>query len=91
MPQQDDTISRAALIEERARLEREIAELTRGDQAVFPSDVEDTTDEPAGDEADQAEALEDDERNQAVLGVLRARLQEVTDALARMGGADDHS
>jgi RNA polymerase-binding transcription factor DksA len=91
MTQHDDATSRAALLEERARLEREIAELTHGDQAAFPSDVEDTTDEPAGDEADQAEALEDDERNQAVLDVLRARLQEVTGALARMSRADDHS
>lgn len=91
MTQQDDATSRAALLEERARLEREIAELTRGDQSAFPSIAEDTTDEPAGDEADQAEALEDDERNQAVLDVLRARLQEVTEALARMSRADDHS
>ncbi len=91
MTQQDDASTRAALLEERARLEREIAELTRGDQAAFPSDVEDTTDEPAGDEADQAEALENDERNQAVLDVLRARLQEVTAALARMSRADDRS
>ena len=91
MTQQDGTDSRATLLEERARLEREIADLTRGDKAAFPSVAEDVTDEPAGDEADQAEALEDDERNQAVLDVLRARLQEVTDALVRMGGADDRS
>jgi RNA polymerase-binding transcription factor DksA len=91
MTQQDDATSRAALRDEQVRLQREIAELTRGDQAAFPSVAEDASDEPAGDAVDQAETLENDERNQAVVEVLRARLQEVTEALARMGDADNHS
>jgi RNA polymerase-binding transcription factor DksA len=89
MAQHDDATARAQLLDERARLAREIAELTRGDEAAFPADAEDTTDEPAGDEADQAESLEVDERNQAILAVLRDRLREIDAALARMnaGGA----
>ncbi len=80
----NDASDRAALIAERAQLEREIAGLKRGAAAAFPTEPEDTTDEPAGDEVDQAETLEEDERNQALLSVLRARLDEVNTALARL-------
>jgi RNA polymerase-binding transcription factor DksA len=76
--------TRAALLTERARVVREIAELTHGDDAAFPSPPYDTTDEPAGEAADAAETLEDDERNQALLVVLRARLAEIDAALAAL-------
>lgn len=75
--------SRAALLTERARVAREIADLTHGDDAAFPSPPRDTTDLPEGEEADAAETLEEDERNQALLAVLRDRLAEIDAALAR--------
>jgi len=80
MAQQEEA-RRAALLEERERVLREIAELAHGDDTAFPGPPHDTTDLPVGDEGDAAETLEEDERNQALLAVLRDRLAEIDAAL----------
>jgi hypothetical protein len=76
-----EEVDRVALLEERARLLREIADLTHGAEAALPQSAQDTTDLPVGDAEDAAETLEEDERNQEILTVLRARLAEIDAAL----------
>lgn len=92
MTQQDDAATRAALLSERAQIEREIAEYTHGEDSAFPSPPHDTTDVDVGDAADAADDLEDDARNQGIVAVLRDRLAEIDAALARMhaGQQQDH-
>lgn len=90
MAQNDETTTRAALLAERAQLQREIAEYTHGEDSAFPDTPHDTTDLPVGDEADAAENLEDDERNQQILAILRDRLAEIDATLARMDAGGDH-
>jgi hypothetical protein len=72
---------RAALLEERARVLREIAERTRGDASAFPQTPHDITDLPVDDSGDAAETLEENERNQEIVAVLRERLDEIDAAL----------
>ena len=84
MPQQDDAATRSALLAERARIESEIAEYTHGDDSAFPSAPRDTTDGDVGDEVDAADDLEEDERNEGIVAVLRDRLAEIDARLARL-------
>lgn len=84
MPQQDDTGPRAELLAERARIEREIAEYTSGNQTPYPDSPHDTTDLDVGDTVDAADDLEQEERDAGIVVVLRERLAEIDAALARM-------
>jgi len=91
MSQRDNPATRSELLAERARIEREIAEYTSGDDSPFPSTPHDTTDADVGDEADAADDLEDASRNEALVTVLRDRLAEIDAQLARMdAGGTSH-
>lgn len=84
----DGSKTRAALLQERAELEREIAEYTSGANSPFPSEPHDTTDQDVAGPADSADDLEDADRNEAIVAVLRDRLAELDAALARIGPED---
>jgi DnaK suppressor protein len=75
---------RHQLEEERARLEHEIFELTSGDEAVTPTDPVLDNGGMASDQADDADALSQAERNHAITAHTQLVLAQVKEALRRM-------
>ena len=75
---------RQRLLEEHERLEHELYELTSGDEAVTPTDPLSDSDGMASDQADDADALSEAERNRALTTHTQRLLTQVDEALARM-------
>lgn len=84
MPQFDEAAIRSQLETERKRLENDIYARTEGDEAVVPVDPIIDSGGVASHEADDADALSDFERNQAMIAHSREQLDEVTNALQRL-------
>lgn len=84
MAQYDATAVRQRLTRERQRLEGDIYDRTRGDAAVVPTDPLNDSGGIASEEADDADAMSDAERNQAMLHNSRVLLGQVNAALARL-------
>lgn len=84
MAQFDEAQVRQRLTAERERLEHEIYERTEGDQAVLPSDPLNESGGVPSDEADDADAMSDAERNQGMVRNSQALLRQVQSALARL-------
>jgi RNA polymerase-binding transcription factor len=84
MANYDEAKVRARLTAERTRLEQDIYDRTRGDQAVEPSDPLLDSGGMPGHEADDADAVSEFERNQAIVANSRAVLAQVNAALARL-------
>jgi DnaK suppressor protein len=84
MAQIDEAAVRARLNAERERLERDIYERTQGDQAVTTVDPLLDSGGLAGHEADDADAMSEFERNQALIANSRAMLGQVNAALERL-------
>ncbi len=75
---------RRRLLDERQRLEHELSELTSGDEAVTPTDPLLDSGGMASDQADDADALSQAERNRAITSHTQRLLTQVDEALARM-------
>lgn len=75
---------RRSLSDERQRLEHELFELTSGDEAVTPTDPILESGGMASDQADDADALSQAERNRAITMHTKRRLSQVNEALERM-------
>ncbi len=75
---------REQLMDERDRLGRDIYERTQGDQAVTPVDPLLDSDGVSSHQADNADAVSDFERNQAIIANSRLLLAQVNAALARL-------
>jgi DnaK suppressor protein len=75
---------RKRLLEERQRLEHELFELTSGDEAVTPTDPILESGGMASDQADDADALSQAERNRAITMHTQRLLAQVDEALVRM-------
>src|SRR5262249_17454093 len=75
---------RHSLLEERQRLEHELFELTSGDEAVTPTDPILESGGMASDQADDADALSEAERNRAITTHTQRVLTQVNEALARI-------
>jgi RNA polymerase-binding transcription factor DksA len=84
MAQIDEAAVRERLNAERARLEHDIYERTEGDQAVTTVDPLLDSGALAAHQADDADALSDFERNQALIANSRAMLGQVNAALERL-------
>jgi DnaK suppressor protein len=84
MAQYDEQQVRERLNAERDRLERDIYDRTQGDQAVTPVDPLLDSGGMAGHEADDADAVSEFERNQAIISNSRATLAQVQAALQRL-------
>lgn len=84
MAQYDATAVRQRLTQERQRLERDIYDRTLGDAAVVPTDPLNDSGGMASEEADDADAMSDVERNQAMLRNSHVLLDQVNAALARL-------
>jgi RNA polymerase-binding protein DksA len=75
---------RQRLLDEHERLKHELYELTGGDEAVTPTDPLLDSGGMASDQADDADALSEAERNRALTGHTQRLLTQVDEALARM-------
>ena len=75
---------RQRLMDEHQRLEHELFELTRGDEAVEPTDPILDSGGMASDQADDADALSQAERNRAISPHTQRLLTQVQEALERM-------
>ncbi len=84
MAQYDATEVRQRLTEERQRLTGDIYDRTQGDEAVVSTDPLNDSGGMASDQADDADAMSDAERNQAVLRNSQVLLGQVDAALARL-------
>lgn len=84
MAQYDEEAVRQRLTEERDRLEREIYDRTRGDAAVVPTDPISDAGGLVSDQADDADAMADTERTQAVVRNAQTLLAQVNAALERL-------
>lgn len=84
MPQFDEVAIRSRLEDERKRLDDDIYARTQGDEAVVPVDPTIDSGGVASHEADDADAVSDFERNQALIAHSREQLEEVTGALQRL-------
>ena len=71
------------LLEEQQRLQHEVYELTSGDEAVSTTDPILDSGGMASDQADDADALTDAERNRALITHTQDILTQVDEALAR--------
>ncbi len=84
MPQYDETAIRQRLNAERERLEQDIYDRTQGPEAVVPVDPLLNSGGVPSHEADDADAITDYDRNQALLRNTRAMLAQVQAALQRL-------
>jgi RNA polymerase-binding transcription factor DksA len=85
MAQIDQQQVREQLMAERSRLERDIFERTQGDQAIAPVDpLLVDAGGVSSHQADNADAVSDFERNQAIIANSRLVLKQVQAALARL-------
>ncbi|HST87120.1 MAG TPA: TraR/DksA C4-type zinc finger protein [Ktedonobacterales bacterium] len=84
MPQYDAAAVRERLTAERDRLRSDIYERTEGAEAVLPVDPLNDSGGMASDQADDADAMADAERNQAIIRNSQALLEQVNAALARL-------
>lgn len=84
MARYDEAAVRQRLTDERERLEREIYDRTEGDAAVVPTDPLSDSGGLVSDQADDADALADTERNQAVVRNTQVLLAQVNAALRRL-------
>jgi DnaK suppressor protein len=75
---------RRSLLDEQQRLKHELFELTIGDEAVTPTDPILESGGMASDQADDADALSQAERNRAIIMHTQRLLTQVNEALARM-------
>lgn len=80
----DEAAVRQRLEAERARLENDIYQRTQGDGAVLPVDPLLDTSGLSGEQADDADALSDYDRTQAVVRNSRQLLAQVNAALDRL-------
>lgn len=85
MAQYDEAAVRTTLTAKRDQLQRDIANITGGDEDPFSTDPQDNAeDDLRGDDADQAEPLTTNENNQQLLPDLRSLLADVNGALQRL-------
>jgi DnaK suppressor protein len=84
MAQFDGAQVRQRLTTERERLAQDIFQRTQGDEAVVPTDSLSDSGGMASDQADDADAMSNAERNQAMLRNSQALLEQVDGALARL-------
>jgi RNA polymerase-binding protein DksA len=75
---------REQLLAERSRLESDIYERTQGDQAVAAVDPLNDSGGVSSHQADNADAVSEFERNQAIIANSRLVLRQVQAALARL-------
>lgn len=84
MAQFDEAAVRQRLLADRARLENDIRARTEGDEAVVPVDpLNDSAGMPS-DQADDADAMSDAARNQAILRNSVLLLSQVNAAIERL-------
>lgn len=84
MARYDEAAVRQRLDAERDRLERDIYDRTQGDQAVVPTDPVSDAGGLVSDQADDADAMADTERTQAVVRNTQVLLAQVQAALKRL-------
>ncbi len=84
MARYDEAVVRQQLSEQRDRLEREIYDRTQGDAAVVPTDPISDAGGLVSDQADDADAMADTERNQAIVRNSQLLLAQVRAALQRL-------
>ena len=75
---------RQRLLDEHARLEHELYELTSGDEAVTPADLQLDSGGMVSDQADDADDLSEVDRTRAIINHTQRLLTQVDEALARM-------
>jgi DnaK suppressor protein len=80
----DTNAVRQRLEDEKARLERDIYERTEGDEATQTVDPVTEISGPGVEDADGADALSDNERNQGIVDAERETLAQVNAALQRL-------
>jgi DnaK suppressor protein len=80
----DTNAVRLRLEEEKARLERDIYERTEGDEATQTVDPVTEISGPGVEDADDADALSDYERNQGIVDAERGTLAQINAALRRI-------
>ena len=80
----DTNAVRLRLEDEKARLERDIYERTQGDEATQTVDPITEISGPGVEDADDADALSDNERNQGIVDAEREMLAQVNAALQRL-------
>lgn len=84
MAQFDEAAVRQRLLAERADLEDDIRDRTVGDEAVVPLDPLNESGGVPSDQVDDADAMSDSERNQALLRNSTTLLKQVNAALERL-------
>lgn len=84
MAQLDTAAVRQRLESERDRLEREIYDRTQGEGVVYPVDPFSDTNGMSSDQADDADAVENTERMNAINRNAQVLLEQVTGALQRL-------
>lgn len=84
MAEIDTNAVRLRLEDEKARLERDIYERTQGDEATQTVDPVTEISGPGVEDADDADALSDNERNQGIVEAEQATLAQVNAALQRL-------
>jgi DnaK suppressor protein len=84
MAQYDEAAARQRLDAERERLERDIYDRTQGDAALVPVDPLSDAGGLAADQADDADAMSDVERDHAILRNTRQLLTQVRAAIERL-------
>ena len=84
MAQFDEAAVRQRLLADRANLENDIRERTEGNEAVVPVDALNDSGGMPSDQADDADAMSDAERNQALLRNSVTLLHQVNAALERL-------
>lgn len=84
MAQFDEAAVRQRLLADRADLEDDIRDRTVGDEAVVPFDPLNESGGVPSDQADDADAMSDSERNQALLRNSVTLLKQVNAALERL-------
>jgi len=80
----DTNAVRQRLLDEKARLEHDIYERTEGDEATQTVDPVTEISGPGVEDADDADALSDNERNQGIVEAERDTLAQVNAALQRL-------
>ena len=84
MAEFDAAVIRQKLDAQKAELEHDIYERTVGDEAIIPNDPLNDSGGIPSDQADDADALSDVERNQAILRNTQNLLDQVNAALERL-------
>jgi DnaK suppressor protein len=80
----DTKAARERLEAEKTRLERDIHERTEGDEVTQTVDPVTEISGPGVEDADDADALSDNERNQAIIEAERETLAQINAALQRL-------